>query len=319
MQIDAYIVTEDRALAPVDAREMSDDWFLDDTVRWIKITSAPPPEVERALRPLELPPRIVHACAHPQPPQVEVFEKVYFMDMPVWNRDTTAAPSVRLVCAPTTLITIQDEPVHAIDELAEYLRGDRRLLDASTAALTYDIAEGLHKFLMPIYLTLRRDMETIADKLEETPGEVENEDILSLKVCATRISDLFEDYLFCLEELQVVRSEKLQFAKVRTPFQELVGDFQRGQRIIARMEDRIRDLRQSKLNALQESTNRRLNILAVLSAIYLPSTLIAGIYGMNFEDMPITKLPYGYAIILIVMLGLVIGQVLFFYRRGWFE
>ena len=71
------------------------------------------------------------------------------------------------------------------------------------------------------------------------------------------------------------------------------------------MEERIRDLRQSSLNYLQESTNRRLNILAVLSAIYLPSTLIAGIYGMNFDNIPITKVPYGYFIVLVLMIGLV--------------
>lgn len=52
MQVDAYIITKDRVLAPIDAQEMSDDWFVDDTVRWIKITSATPAEVERALRPL---------------------------------------------------------------------------------------------------------------------------------------------------------------------------------------------------------------------------------------------------------------------------
>lgn len=71
MQVDAYLITKDRLLAPVDVRSMSDEWFFDDTVRWIKITSATPQEVEQALRPLELEPRIVQACVHPQPPQVK--------------------------------------------------------------------------------------------------------------------------------------------------------------------------------------------------------------------------------------------------------
>jgi magnesium transporter len=87
--------------------------------------------------------------------------------------------------------------------------------------------------------------------------------------------------------------------------------------MVARMEERIRGLRQSSLSYLQEATNRRLNILAVLSVIYLPSTLIVGIYGMNFDNIPITRMPYGYFVVLALMIGLVVGQMWLFYRRGW--
>lgn len=319
MQIEAYRVTEDRSLESTDARDMSDDWFLDETVRWIKITSATPEEVEQALRPLELHPNIVGACARPRPPQVESLEKVHFIAMPIWGQNGSADACVRIICVATTLITIQDRPESALDRLAGQLVQDRRLIDAGTAALTYEITEAIYKSLLPSYLALRRDVEEIADKLEHRPGDVENEDILSLKNHATGLSDLLDDYLFCLSELQVARSDTLRFDKVKANFQELVSDFQRGQKLVVRMEDRIRDLRQSKLNALQESTNHRLNILAILSAIYLPSTLIAGIYGMNFENIPITEISYGYFVVLALMISLVVGQLVFFYRRGWFD
>jgi len=79
MQIEAYAVTKDRLLEPIDSGTMSDDWFGDDAVRWIKITSATPEDVERALRPLELHSRILQACANPRPPQAEALEKVLFI------------------------------------------------------------------------------------------------------------------------------------------------------------------------------------------------------------------------------------------------
>lgn len=318
MQVDAYIITNERLLEPVDARKISDDWFYDDTVRWIKITSATPEEVERALQPLELHPRIVHACAHPEPPQIDVFEKFLFMAMPLWRPDAAAAPSsVRFVGAATTLITIQDEPIDFIEEKVQHLHGDQRLLEASTAALTLELAGAMLKALVPLYVTLRADVETIAEVLEKTPGEIGAEDLLALKRRATRLSILLEDSLHCLTELREARSETLHLSTVRAGFQDLIGHFERGQKLISRIEDRIRDLRQSSLNYLQEATNRRLNILAVLSAIYLPSTLIAGIYGMNFENIPIMRMSYGYFIVLAFMIALVVGQIWFFYRRGW--
>ncbi len=317
MQVDAYIVTKERLIAPVDAREMSDDWFVDDTVRWIKITSATPEEVERALRPLELRPRIVHACANPEPPQVDVFEKVLFMALPLWRPNTTATSSVRFVGVATTLITIQDEQIDFIEEKAQRLLGDQSLLEASTAALTLDLAGAMLKALVAPYVTLRADVETTAETLEKTPGEVGADDLLALKRRATRLSILLEDSLYCLTELREARSATLHLSAVREGFQDLIGHFERGQKRVARMEDRIRDLRQLSLNYLQEATNRRLNVLAILSAIYLPSTLIAGIYGMNFENIPITRVQYGYFIVLALMLALVVGQIWFFYRRGW--
>ena len=57
--------------------------------------------------------------------------------------------------------------------------------------------------------------------------------------------------------------------------------------------------------------------LAVLSAIMLPLSLIAGIYGMNFEHMPELKTPYGYFATLAFM-GIVAALLLiYFWRRGW--
>ena len=319
MQVDAYLITKDRLLAPVDAQDMSDEWFLDDAIRWIKITSATPEEVERALRPLGLEPRIVDACVHPQLPQVKVFEKVLFLAMPLWNPNVAGTSSVRFVGVATTLITIQDEPIESIEEKAQHLLGAQHLLEVSASSLALDLVEALMKSQFPLYLTLRADVEAAGDTLETSPGDIGAVDLLALKRRASRLSNLLEDYLYCLLALQEARSETLRLATVRAGFQDLVGNVQKGQKLAARMEDRIRDLRQSSLSYLQESTNRRLNILAVLSAIYLPSTLIAGIYGMNFDNIPITKVPHGYFIVLALMMSLVAGQVWFFYRRGWLK
>lgn len=318
MQVEAYIITPDRILEPVDAREMSDEWFLDETVRWIKITSATPEEVERALRPLQLPARIVQACGNPHPPEVEVIEKLLFMAMSLMSTGSVTS-SVRFVGVATTLITIQDERIDFLEERTARLQGEQRLLEVSTAALTLDLAGTILKSLVPPCLALRAEIDVTEETLERNPGEVQADDLLALKRRATRVSHVLEDCLHCLIELQEARSETLQLDRVRTAFQGLVSDVKHGQRLISRMEDRIRDLRQSSLNYLQEATNRRLNVLAVLSAIYLPSTLIAGIYGMNFDNIPITQVSYGYFIVLALMIGLVVGQVWFFRRRGWFR
>jgi magnesium transporter len=62
-----------------------------------------------------------------------------------------------------------------------------------------------------------------------------------------------------------------------------------------------------------------LRVLTVISAIFLPLTLLAGIYGMNFQHMPELDDPYSYYVILGLMFVIALGMLLFFYRRGWFK
>jgi magnesium transporter len=70
---------------------------------------------------------------------------------------------------------------------------------------------------------------------------------------------------------------------------------------------------------LQDRTSRRLAVLTVLSAVFLPLTLLAGIYGMNFQVMPELTYPWGYPAVLTLMVAIGVGMILFFRSRGWFD
>ncbi len=81
----------------------------------------------------------------------------------------------------------------------------------------------------------------------------------------------------------------------------------------------------SKISFLQDATLGMINIeqnaiikaMSVVATVFLPPTLIASIYGMNFDTMPELQLPWAYpaALGLIVLSGLI--PYLFFKRKGW--
>jgi magnesium transporter len=60
-------------------------------------------------------------------------------------------------------------------------------------------------------------------------------------------------------------------------------------------------------------------MLTILSAIFMPVTLLASIWGMNFATMPELGLPYAYPIALGVMVAVGSGMYLFFRKTGWFD
>ncbi len=71
------------------------------------------------------------------------------------------------------------------------------------------------------------------------------------------------------------------------------------------------------LGLLSNRTNTVMRIIAVFSSIFLPLTFITGIFGMNFEFMPLIHKPWGFALSSVLMLGVVAGMLWYFRRRHW--
>ncbi|MNV98093.1 Magnesium transport protein CorA [compost metagenome] len=65
--------------------------------------------------------------------------------------------------------------------------------------------------------------------------------------------------------------------------------------------------------------NSIMKTLTVITTVFMPLTLIAGIYGMNFRVMPELDWAYGYPVILLLMLVLGTGMFRWFRRSGWFK
>lgn len=64
--------------------------------------------------------------------------------------------------------------------------------------------------------------------------------------------------------------------------------------------------------------NSVMQVLTLVSVIFVPLTFIAGVYGMNFDYMPELKWHYGYFICLFIMLIIAIGLIIFFKKKHWF-
>jgi magnesium transporter len=77
------------------------------------------------------------------------------------------------------------------------------------------------------------------------------------------------------------------------------------------------DLLQSHLASTSNRLSQVMKVLTTISTIILPMSLISGIYGMNFDNMPEIKWPYGYAMALGLMLCTGLGAVSFFWWKKW--
>ena len=90
-------------------------------------------------------------------------------------------------------------------------------------------------------------------------------------------------------------------------------------RLVDRNDGRIDSLLRRMQDLKAELLNRRLGLLTIVSAIFMPLTLLAGIWGMNFENMPELSYPYAYWVALALMGTLAATGAWLFYRGGWFD
>lgn len=95
---------------------------------------------------------------------------------------------------------------------------------------------------------------------------------------------------------------------------------------VSRLYDTTKDLRESALqifemyqSRIDTRQNNIMQFLTVVTTIFLPLTLIAGWYGMNFANMPELGWKYGYLVIVAISAIIVILEFWYFKRKHWFK
>ncbi len=83
--------------------------------------------------------------------------------------------------------------------------------------------------------------------------------------------------------------------------------------------DRLDDLKDNMNNKIDLEQNHIFKILTVITMCIALPTLVAGIYGMNFEVMPELKWAYGYPAAIVAMILSVICPYLYFKKKKWLK
>jgi len=86
------------------------------------------------------------------------------------------------------------------------------------------------------------------------------------------------------------------------------------------------DSQRDVLNGLQDlyiseisfKMNQIMQVLTIITTLFVPLSFLAGLYGMNFENIPELQYKYGYFVLLFVMLMVVLSLLLWFKKKNWF-
>jgi magnesium transporter len=216
---------------------------------------------------------------------------------------------------PTYLVTIHRRPSPSIEWLAGLVEANGAYaVDAPDLFLAV-LAETIGRRYLPLLDSVDdriEGLESMAiEGLANVPGDVQalRRDIIVLR----RVAGPQREVLLSLGRpvTPVVSADaQLRFDSAYDHAYRFVEDLDTARSLLASVLDTYR-------STVAERTNEVMKVLTVYTALLLPLTLIAGIYGMNFVRMPELHWRWGYFGVLALMVTIAVGQWIYFVRRGF--
>lgn len=219
-----------------------------------------------------------------------------------------------------TLITMSKESGANLGEIARRLQV-REVPLSGLAALLHALLDHLSDHTVGLALKLRETVNALAQQFDDFPDSLEGRQVLRLKRQAGRLEATLEDQQVAIDTLIRLTNEEGQsfFSKRELEYwRSLRTSLGYAVLRVNRLIDRLGDLETGMRLHVQDKTGQRLNFLTMLSALFLPLTLVAGIYGMNFEYMPELGYRWAYPLVIGGMGGSFVGMLFYFRWRGWF-
>lgn len=251
-----------------------------------------------------------------------------FMTVMIPAQTETDVPEmapVTLVLTDQQLVTIRYHRPKAFEMFAQ--RAGKGSLSCQTAdAVMLTLLEVIVDRLADVMERVGRDIETISrsvfakDGAQARKGTGWRSVLEEIGRKGDMVSTL-RDSLGTLYRLSVFWGQRLRDAPdtkdTRARLKDFTSDVRGLEDHSAFMSQKISFLMDATLGLIGIEQNGIIKIFSVASVVFLPPTLIASIYGMNFEVMPELSLPYGYPLALAAMVLSAVLPYLYFKRRGW--
>jgi magnesium transporter len=101
------------------------------------------------------------------------------------------------------------------------------------------------------------------------------------------------------------------------PFRDVYDSLQRFTDLLENYRELSTSIQEAYLTVTSNRLNETMKYLTIFTAVLMPLTVITGVYGMNFEDMPELHSKIGYPLVLGAMLATAVIVLVFFKRKGW--
>ena len=243
---------------------------------------------------------------------------------------------VSFITTGNVLITVRERGNHSLDNYVSRVQNiaqkpvDEQNKPRKLASSALDLQLRLLNTMVDGYLDLRAPLSKRVEfwqqeLLQGNRRFTRWQQLFQESMAFQQVENLCEEQIDALQELrgEIIENHGHSKPKKRTEKQDtilvrvndLVSHVERIQKYTARLNTAIQAAIDLHFSAISNQTNENMRILAIITAVFAPLTLLTGVYGMNFEFIPGLKNPVGFWIMLIVMLLCTMVLIIYFYRR----
>lgn len=260
-----------------------------------------------------------------QRPKVDDYEDSLFIALRMVRRASDGIvhwEQVSLFVREGLVVTFQERPGDCFDGVRERLRkGRKRLRSSGSDYLATQLVDAVVDGYFPVLEAYGDELEELEESVLEEPRHEDltrlytiRRNLLALRRAVWPLRDGVAH--LAREEDGPIGSEALPHLRDTLDHLMQVVDVLESYRELA---SGLVDL---YLSSLGHRTNEVMRVLAVVGAIFLPLTFLAGIYGMNFDtslpgNLPELGTPYGYAVFWGVSVAITVALLVLFKRLGW--
>jgi len=224
---------------------------------------------------------------------------------------------VSVVIGRDYLLTFQEGREDALEPVRKRLKVQNSLIRKSSSDyLGYAILDTIVDTYYPVVESMGTRIEeleerVLADASPETLRELNSikGQLLALRRAITPQREAVN---------KLIRDEnELVSQTVRTYLRDTYDHVVQTTEAVENARELVNGLINTYLTVISNRMNEVMKTLTIVASIFVPLTFMAGIYGMNFENMPELQKRWAYPALLVLMTLTAGGMVLYFWRKGW--
>ncbi len=290
------------------------------TLVWVSAVAPDEAEIEALGREFRLHPLALEDLRkRHQRPKIDTYEQQHMI---VAHEAVADAPDglseIHIFVGAGWLLSVTWTPTPMCDAVRQGFTGGRNGGIDTTGELLYTLLDAAVDSYFPVLDGISERLDALEDRVLE--GEADREGLAEILHLKRRLLELrrvlapMRDVANALlrRDLEIVDASSVPY------YQDLYDHLVRVLDQVDIYRDLLAAVLDARLTVASNSLNAIMKRLTAFTVVLMVPTLIAGIYGMNFDYMPELTWPLGYPLALVTMGAAVVISVTFFRRRGWF-
>lgn len=305
----------------------------DATFTWFNVVGGDDPALDELQRRFKLHPLAVEDCRSTQihAPKIDDFGDHLFIvfqavvDIDPADTESPDTEELDVFLGSDFLITYQDSPERTAD--AQQMTPDDSFVAAIRNGVTvrpgpdgalYELIDRVVDDILPRVNQLAEELDAMQDEIVVRAKTADqHQQILTIRARAGRIRRILTPELAVIQRLS--RGEFTEIGESnRVYFRDVYDHLVRIDLALEGLREDAEVALSTYLSAINNRLSEVMKVLAVVSALMLPSTVITGVFGTNFDNVPGLHSNWGFLLMILAMGAIGVGMGWFFRKRGWF-